>query len=73
MKAYINTKENNEHYKGRVWVTKGDRLGKNICLDTGKEELKVIAFVPEITEKVVESAIIAMGWHPIDWLGSAEA
>lgn len=67
-KEYFNTKDNNEHFRGKVWVTKGDRLGKNICVDIGKEELKVIAFVPVITEKVVEDAIIAMGWKIEDWL-----
>lgn len=73
MKEYINTKENNEHYKGRVWITAGDRPGKNICVDTGKEELKVIAFAPEVTEEVVKNAIIAMGWDPEEWIGSVEA
>ena len=65
---YKNTKENNEHYKGRVYVTKGNRLGKNICVDMGRDELRVIAFVPEITEKAVKDAIIAMGWRLEDWL-----
>lgn len=72
MKNYINTKENNEHYKGRVWITKGDRLGKNICVDIGRKELKVIAFVPEITDEVVESAIRAYGWNVNDVLNNNE-
>ena len=67
-KGYINTKENNVHYSGRVWITLGDRLGKNICLDTGREELKVIAFVPVVTDTVVEKAIMAMGYDPQDWM-----
>lgn len=69
--AYVNTKENNEHYKGRVWITKGDRPGKNICLDTGGKELKVIAFAPEITDDVVENAITAMGWNPEEWMNES--
>ena len=67
-KGYINTKENNIHYSGRVWITPGDRLGKNICLDTGREELKVIAFVPEVNDEEVEKAIRAMGYNPQDWM-----
>lgn len=66
---YINTKENNVHYKGKVWVTP-DRpcAGRNICLDFGRPELKVIAFVPEITEERVVNAIEAMGYDPKDWM-----
>ena len=69
MKGFCNTKENNVHYKGKVWVTP-DRpnLGRNICLDTGREELMVISFVPEITEERVVSAIKAMGYNPKDWM-----
>ena len=40
----------------------------NICADVGKEELMVIAFVPEITEQVVESQIRSFGWRPEQWL-----
>ena len=65
---YINTKENNEHYSGKVWVTPGVKRGKNICLDIGREELMVIAFVPEITEERVVNAIEAMGYDPKDWM-----
>lgn len=54
---YINTKGNNEHYLGKVWITKGDRLGKNICVDMGVEELRVIAFVPTVTKEIVEKSI----------------
>ncbi len=68
MAGYVNTKQNNIHYKGKVYVTPGDRLGKNICLDTGREELKVIAYVPEVTEAIVVSAIKAMGYDPDDYL-----
>lgn len=68
MKIYRNTKENNEHYRGKIWVTPDNRKGKNICADIGKEELKVIAFVPEITEETVKSAIIAMGWKIENYL-----
>ena len=67
-RGYINTKENNVHYKGRVWITPGDRKGKNICLDIGKDELKVIYFVPEVNDEVVEKAIEAMGYDPKDWM-----
>ena len=72
MEQYRNTKESNEHYKGKIWVTKGykERKGCNICADTGREELMVISFVPEITEKAVESAVEAMGWRKEDWLGA---
>lgn len=68
-KEYINTKENNEHYKGRIWVTKGykTRMGNNICADTA-HGLMVIAFVPQITDEVVMDAITAMGWRLEDWL-----
>ena len=70
VKQAFNTKENNEHYKGKIWVTKGyqTRKGCNICADVGKEELMVIAFVPEITEQVVESQIRSFGWRPEQWL-----
>ena len=68
MKGYINTKQNNTHYKGKVYITPGDRLGKNICLDTGRPELKVIAFVPEVTDEIVKSSIEAMGYNSSDWL-----
>lgn len=68
MGKYINTKENNIHYKGKIWITPGDRLGKNICLDTGRPELKVIAFVPEVTDDAVVSAIEAMGYNANDYL-----
>ena len=66
--AYINTKENNVHYRGKIWVTPGDRKGKNICADTGREELMVIAFVPEVTEEQVRKSIVAIGWRPEDWM-----
>ena len=67
---YINTKENNEHYKGKVWITKGyrNKIGNNICLDTGKDKLMVIAFVPTITEEKIINAIKAMGYNPEEWL-----
>lgn len=70
MNHYINTKKNNEHYKGKIWVTKGykNRKGCNICADMGKEELHVIAFVPEITDKAVENAVKSIGWIPEHWL-----
>ena len=68
MKGYINTTQNNIHYKGKVYITPGDRLGKNICLDTGRPELKVIAFVPEVTDEIVKSSIEAMGYNSSDWL-----
>lgn len=68
MSGYINTKQNNIHYKGKVYITSGDRLGKNICLDTGRGELKVIAFVPEVTDEIVKSSIEAMGYNSSDWL-----
>ena len=67
-KGYVNTKSNNVHYKGSVWITPGNRLGKNICLDFGGEALKVIAFVPEVDDTTVENAIIAMGYRPMDWM-----
>ena len=63
-----NTKENNEHYSGKVWVSPGAKRGKNICLDIGREELMVISFVPEITEERVVNAIKAMGYNPADWM-----
>ena len=66
--TYRNTKENNVHYKGKVWVTKGDRLGKNICLDWGKDGLRVIAFVPEVNDETVTNAIKSMGYRVEDWM-----
>ena len=67
--AYINTKENNEHYRGKVWVTKSrSQFGKNVCVDMGRDELKVIAYVTVITETAIENAIEAMGWRKEDWL-----
>ena len=69
MKGYINTKENNVHYSGKVWITpEGKHPGQNICLDYGKPELKVIAYVPKVTEKVVVDSIKAMGYDPKDWM-----
>ena len=67
-KGYVNTKANNVHYKGKVWITPGERLGKNICLDIGREELKVIAFAPEIDDNAVSRAISAMGYKPEEWM-----
>lgn len=62
--TYRNTKENCEHYKGKVWLSKGG-TGKNICLDIGKEEFIVIAFVPaeDINEKLVRDIITARGFR----------
>jgi len=70
IKKMYNTKENTEHYKGKIWVTKGykTRKGCNICADIGREELMVISFVPEVTEEKVVSAVEAMGWRLEDWL-----
>ena len=61
--CYKNTKENCEHYNGKVWISKGG-TGKNICLDTGREEFLVIAFVPEkdINEANVRDIIKARGF-----------
>ena len=67
-RGYINTKQNNVHYRGRVWVTPGDRKGKNICLDFGREELRFIAYVPEVTDEEVEKQIRAFGYDPKDWM-----
>ena len=70
MHTPINTKQNNEHYKGKIWVTKGykTRCGNNICAELASGKLMVIAFVPEITEEKVANAVRAMGWRVEDWM-----
>lgn len=66
---YKNTKENCDHYNGKVWLSKGG-TGKNICLDIGREEFLVIAFVPakEINEKNVRDTIKARGFRVDDFM-----
>ena len=70
MTGYINTKENCDHFKGRVWISKGNTPGKNICLDLGRPELHVIAFEPAdmITEDNVREIIKARGFRVEDYL-----
>lgn len=68
MEEYRNTKENNKHYRGRIWVTKNPTFGSNICADIGRDTLMVIGFVPKITEEKVKNAIEAMGWAPEAWM-----
>ena len=65
-----NTKENSEHFAGKIWIH-----GGNICADMGREELKVIEYNPELAigkncdiEKKVKSEIISHGWRLDDWL-----
>lgn len=66
-----NSKENCKHYKGKIWLNGDIGTRGNICADTGREELKVISYVPEITEENILSTIEAMGWRPEQWLGEA--
>lgn len=66
--TYKNTKENNVHYKGKVWITKNPSSGSNICVDLGKEELYVIGYVDNVTDENVKAYIKANGWRIEDFL-----
>lgn len=66
--TYYNTKQNCNHYKGKIWLNGSIGTRGNICADIGKEELMVIAYVPMITEENIIGSIKAMGWNPENWL-----
>ena len=67
-RAY-NTKENSEHFSGRVYLN-----GGNICVDIGLEELKVIAYDADLatgrgdTWEIVHRALESSGWNSYKWL-----
>ena len=65
---FKNTKANTEHYKGKVYITPGKRIGKNIYLDIGEEELLCIAFVPRVNDHIVREAIMGTGYNIEEWL-----
>lgn len=65
----MNTKAECKHYKGKIWLNGNIGTRGNICADTGREELMVISYVPQITDKAIENAVEAMGWRKEDWLG----
>lgn len=67
----MNTKAECKHYKGKIWLNGDIGTRGNICADTGREELMVIAYRPEITEENIVSAIEATGCVPEKWLREA--
>ena len=46
----------------------GKRIGKNIYLDIGEEELLCIAFVPRVNDSIVREAIMGTGYNIEEWL-----
>ena len=67
----MNTKAECKHYKGKIWLNGDIGTRGNICADTGREELMVISYRPEITAENIVLSIEAMGWRPEQWLGEA--
>lgn len=65
MEAYKNTKGNCYRYAGRVWISRTG-VGRNVCLDTGRDEFMVIAFIPEneISYERIKSIVAARGFRP---------
>jgi len=68
-RVMYNTKENSEHYFGKIWLH-----GGNVCADVGTDELKVLAYVPELAngtdnkQGIVKRVLINNGWNPAEWL-----
>ena len=69
MTEHYNTKEICNHYRGKIWLNGTIGTRGNICADTGKEDLFVIAYVPKITEEEIVKQIESIGWIPERWLG----
>lgn len=60
--------------RGRIWVTKGEpgKGGKNLCARLANGDFHVIAYLSNDQQadlfSAAESAVLAMGWDPAEWL-----
>lgn len=59
---------------GKMWVTKGEpgKGGKNLCARLADGTFYVIAYLSNEQQsdllKAAESAVLAIGWNPAEWL-----
>ena len=59
---------------GKIWITKGEpgKGGKNLCARFENGDFHVIAYLSDEQQsdlvKAAESAVLAIGWDPAEWL-----